>query len=584
MKHLKVLNQYFLRYKWHFLGGILFVSLSTILATYQGVVVRQGTNTILAIIDNKQAFSNSIFLRYGLTLIGLALTSGIFMFFTRQTTIVMSRHIEYDQKNDIYAHYQNLDAGFYKTNTTGDLMNRISEDVGKVRMYTGPAIMYLTNTVVTTITILIFMLQVNAQLTLLVFLPLPLLSFVIYKVSQRINRQGMRVQQELSALTTQAQESFSAIRVVKAYARETFFAEQMNVKNENYRQSSLKLAAIEALFAPAMALMIGLSVLLTVWYGGKLSIEGKIEPGNITEFILYVFRLTWPFTSLGWVTSLIQRAAASQERINEFLKTKPAIVNTNTATYTIKGDIEFKNVSFVYPENNIRALQAVSFKLRAGQSLGIIGKVGSGKSTILALLTRQYDVSEGEILVDGLNIKSHNLHVLRKHYGVVPQEVFLFSDTIANNIAFGLRDQKAEQSIIEQAAKNAGVYDNIMSFPNTFNTMVGERGVTLSGGQKQRISIARAMLANPAILLFDDCLSAVDSETEDLILTNIEKEMSGKTAIIISHRISSLKKTDLILYLKDGSIAESGSHDELLDKKGSYAELNSIQNNHHSGV
>ncbi len=580
MKHLKVLNHYFLQYKWHFLGGILFVSLSTILATYQGVVVRKGTNEILELIKSKQSVNGSIFLQYGLTLIALALTSGVFMFFTRQTTIVMSRHIEYDQKNEIYKHYQSLDAGFYKRNTTGDLMNRISEDVSKVRMYTGPAIMYLTNTFVTTLTILIFMLQVNAQLTLLVFLPLPILSFLIYKVSQRINQQSNKVQQELSHLTTQAQESFSAIRVVKAYAREQFFANRMNDKNEAYRKASLKLAGIEALFAPAMSLMIGLSVLLTVWYGGKLSIEGKIEPGNITEFILYVFRLTWPFTSLGWVTSLIQRAAASQERINEFLKTKAEIVNNNFEEYPIAGDIEFKNVGFVYPENNVRALKNMSFKIKAGQSLGIIGKVGSGKSTIISLLTRQYDINEGEIRIDGKNIKNHNLHLLRKKYGVVPQEVFLFSDTISNNIAFGLHDQKIDPIKIENAAKNAGVYDNIMAFQDQFNTTVGERGVTLSGGQKQRISIARAMLADPQVILFDDCLSAVDSETEELILSNLEKEMKGKSAIIISHRISSIKNADLIIYLKDGEIVEQGNHTELLAKNGYYAELNKIQNTH----
>ncbi len=579
VKHLKVLNRYFLKYKWHFFGGILFVSLSTILATYQGVIVRNGTNKIIDILKTNQSSDTTVFINYGLSLIGLALLSGLFMFLMRQTTIVMSRHIEYDQKNEIYNHYQQLDAGFFKQNTTGDLMNRISEDVGKVRMYTGPAIMYVTNTIVTTVTILIFMLQVNAQLTLLVFLPLPLLSFLIYKVSYLINKQSNLVQKELSHLTTQAQESFSAIRVVKAYARENFFVSQMNDKNEKYRLTSLKLAGIEALFAPVMSLMIGLSVLLTVWYGGKLAIEGKIEPGNITEFILYVFRLTWPFASLGWVTSLIQRASASQERIDEFLKQEPKIINTNLNNYIIKGDIEFKNVGFVYPENDVRALKNISFKIKAGESLGIIGQVACGKSTILALLTRQYDVTEGEILIDNKNIKEHNLHLLRKNYGVVPQEVFLFSDTIANNISFGKANQLLDFKKIELAAKQANVYDNIMDFEHKFETLVGERGVTLSGGQKQRISIARAIIGEPQILLFDDCLSAVDSETEEMILNNLEKQMKGKTSIIVSHRISSIKHVNKIIYLKNGEIVEFGTHAELIANPKYYSELNQLQNN-----
>lgn len=344
------------------------------------------------------------------------------MFLMRQTIIVMSRHIEYDQKNGIYNHYQNLDTGFYKQNTTGDLMNRISEDVSRVRMYTGPAIMYIANTIVTTITILIFMLKVNATLTLLVFLPLPILSYIIYKVSDLISKQSTQVQQQLSKLTTQAQETFSAIRIIKAYARERFFNGQMEEKNEAYKKTALKLAAIESLFAPVMALMIGLSVLITVWYGGKLTIEHKIEPGNITEFILYVFRLTWPFASLGWVTSLVQRASASQERINEFLQQEPTIKNNNPEIYPIHGNLEFRNVSFTYPENNITALTNVSFKLKQGQSLGITGQVGSGKSSIINLITRQYDTSAGEILIDNKNIKEHNLHLLRKNCGIVPQE------------------------------------------------------------------------------------------------------------------------------------------------------------------
>jgi ATP-binding cassette subfamily B multidrug efflux pump len=577
VKHLRVLNPYFLKYKWHFGGGLVFVALSTIFGTYQGVIVRNGTNEILELLKAPENGNPALFIRYGLILTGLALASGLFMFLMRQTISVMSRHIEYDQKNEIYNHYQYLDSGFYKRHSTGDLMNRISEDVSRVRMYTGPAIMYIANTVVTTVTILIFMLQVDTRLTLLVFLPLPLLSLLIYKVSDMISRQSTRVQQELSGLTTQAQETFSAIRIIKAYAREAFFTGRMREKNEAYKSSALKLASIEALFAPTMALMVGLSVLITVWYGGRLTIEGQIEPGNITEFILYVFRLTWPFASLGWITSLIQRASASQERINEFLQQEPVIRNPSTDLYPVKGDIEFRSVSFTYPENQITALKNISFRLKQGQVLGITGPVGSGKSSILHLLTRQYDSSSGGVYVDGKDIKEHNLSLLRRNCGVVPQEVFLFSDTIANNIAFGYHGTTADPALVEEAARKAGVYDNIMGFAEGFGTMVGERGVTLSGGQKQRLSIARALIGNPQLLIFDDCLSAVDNETEELILANLKKEMQGKTSIIVSHRISSIRHADLILYLKDGEILEMGTHEALLASGKHYAQLNQLQ-------
>ena len=577
MNDLRSLNPYFIKYKWHFLGGILFVSLSTIFGTYQGIIVRKSTNKIVSIIGHQATFDSKVFVEFALLIIGLAITSGLFMFLMRQTIIVMSRHIEYDQKNQIYSHYQSLDANFYKQQTTGDLMNRISEDVSKVRMYTGPAIMYIANTIVTSITILIFMLQVNYTLTLLVFFPLPILSFLIYKVSDLINKQSTAVQQELSKLTSQAQETFAAIRVIKAYNRESFFSVQMQQKNESYKKISLKLTAIESLFAPVMALMIGLSVLMTIWYGGKLVIANKIEPGNITEFILYVFRLTWPFASLGWITSLVQRAKASQKRINEFLDTKPIVTNSNFSIYPIIGDITFKNVSFVYPENQIKALENISFQLKSGQTLGITGLVGSGKSSILNLLTRQYDTSEGEILIDNKNIKYHNLQLLRKNCGIVPQEVFLFSDTIYNNIAFGGQEKLVTQSEVELAAKQAGVYDNIVSFPEQFETIVGERGVTLSGGQKQRISIARAIINKPKLLIFDDCLSAVDSETETLILSNLKNEMKDKSSIIVSHRISSLKHADVIIYMNGGRIIEAGTHDQLMDLKKNYFQLNQLQ-------
>ncbi|HQQ93654.1 MAG TPA: ABC transporter ATP-binding protein [Bacteroidia bacterium] len=577
MKHLRVLHPFFLKYKWHLLSGILFVTLSSVFGTYQGVIVRKGTNRIIELLGSRTTTPSAEFIRYGLLIIGLALVSGLFMFLMRQTIIVMSRHIEYDQKNGIYAHYQDLDASFYKQHSTGDLMNRISEDVGKVRMYTGPAIMYLTNTVVTTITILVFMLNVNVKLSLLVFLPLPFLSFLIYKVSEVINRQSIRVQEEQSRLTALAQESFNAIRLIKAYAREPFFEEDMRKKSQNYRGLSIRLAMTEALFAPAMALMIGLSVLITVWYGGKMVISGEIEPGNVTEFILYVFRLTWPFASLGWVTSLIQRASASQERINEFLQVPSRIKNPDKSLYPVKGDIEFRKVSFTYPENQVQALREISFHLRAGESLGITGQIGSGKSSLVNLLTRQYDCSEGEILIDGKDIRRHNLRLLRKRMAVVTQEVYLFSDSIHNNIAFGREDAGSGPEQVSAAARQAGVYNNIMGFKDQFETMIGERGVMLSGGQKQRISIARAIIREPDILVFDDCLSAVDSETEAEILAHLKGLMKNRTSVIISHRISSIRDCDRIIFMKDGQITEMGSHDELLFLKKDYYKLHLLQ-------
>lgn len=558
--------------------GILFVSLSTIFGTYQAVIVRKGTNTVLKYIAENNFSDTSIFITYGLTIIGLALTSGLFMFLMRQTIIVMSRHIEYDQKNEIYQHYQSLDVSFYKQHSTGDLMNRITEDVGKVRMYTGPAVMYLVNTLVTVITVLVFMLNVNWELTLMVFIPLPVLSFIIYKVSDKINKRSNKVQQELSNLTSHAQESFASIRVIKAYAQENYFTKSLDEKGDIYKKENLKLATIESYFQPTMVLMIGLSVMITIWYGGYLVMHKKIEAGNIPEFIMNVYRLTWPFAALGWVTSLIQRAAASQTRINEFLKTPSAIKNDSTSETKIDGDIKFSNVSFTYPETGITALKNISFHVKPGQILGITGPVGSGKSTIAQLLSRIYDTEQGEILMDNKNIKHLNLSDLRKSMGIVPQEVFLFSDTISNNISFASEKEFSKEEI-ETAAKNASVYDNIQEFPNKFETLVGERGITLSGGQKQRVSIARAIIKNPEILIFDDCLSAVDTETESLILNNLKRIMQNKTCIIISPRISSIRHADTILYLKNGEVSESGTHQDLLNLKGDYFGLFELQKN-----
>lgn len=579
MTALANLNHYFIKYKWHFLGGLVFIGLSTIFRSYQGIIIRDGTNEVLNSMNTNTNTDAKVFVWFGVKMIAFALISGVFLFLTRQTIIVMSRHIEYDQKNEIYNHYQSLDTQFYKQNTTGDLMNRISEDVSRVRMYTGPAIMYLVNTLVTVITVLSFMLHVNQSLTWYVFLPLPVLAYFIYKISNLINKRSLDVQKKLSELTSQAQETFSGIRLIKAYGREHYYAEEMLGKSTEYKTTALRLARTEALFGPTMLFLVALSTLITIWYGGKLVINQKIDYGNITEFIYYIFQLTWPFASLGWITSLVQRAAASQERINEFLFSNSKIKNNNSDTYPVHGDIEFNHVSFTYPENNIQALKNISFKINSGEVLGITGSVGSGKSTLLNLISRQYDVTSGELKIDDKNIKLHNLQLLRSNIGFVPQEVLLFSDSIKNNIAFGANQQQPTQEQIIDSAMAAQVNDNIMSFPEQYDTIVGERGITLSGGQKQRISIARAIIGSPKVLVFDDCLSAVDSETEQLILEELKRKMIGKTSIIVSHRVSSIKHADLILYLKDGEIIESGTHQDLISKQGEYYKLQQLQNN-----
>lgn len=548
MKSLKTINAYFFKYKWRLLMGAVFVVLSTLFSIYQGVVVRNATNEIVDLIATHAAVDSMKFIVFGCTLLGLALTSGFFLFLMRQTLIVMSRHIEFDQKNEMYAHYQTLDASFYKNNSTGDLMNRISEDVGKVRMYTGPAVMYLINTFATVFIVLVFMLKINWHLTLMVFAPLPFLSFVIYKVSDLINKRSTVVQQELSKLTSHAQETFSAIRVIKAYAREKHYINELESLNSNFKKQNLRLAIVEAFFQPVMVLMIGVSVIATVWFGGHLVVSKIIAPGNITEFILYVYKLTWPFASLGWVTSLIQRAAASQTRINEFLNTKTNIINIPEINKKIEGDIEFKNVGFIYPDSKIVAIKNLNLKIEKGKTIGIKGQIGAGKSTLANLLMRLYDTTSGKIYIDNHPIEKYDLFELRKSIGYVPQDVFLFSDTIRNNIAFSTRHHYSEEEI-HQATKDAGVYENIIAFPDAFDTVVGERGITLSGGQKQRISIARAIISKPQILIFDDCLSAVDVETEELILNNLKSIMKDKTSIIISHRDSALRYADKVIEL-----------------------------------
>lgn len=576
MKSLNYLNKYFYKYKWRLLLGILFVGISNYFAVDGFTYARKAVDFIKDNINNADRnFVMNQLLEYAAIILGLALLSGIFLFFTRQTIIVMSRLVEYDLKNEIYSKYQELTLAFYKRNNTGDMMNRISEDVSRVRMYIGPAVMYILNTFFRFTLTISVMLYVDVRLTLYVLIPLPILAFAIYIVSYTINKKGTQIQETLSDITTHAQEAFSGIRILKAYGRENYSINQFEMQSAEYRKRTIGLVKTESLFQPIMILLIGLSNIFIVYIGGKLAIEGKISYGNIVEFILYVNALTWPIASLGWVTSLIQRAAVSQKRINVFLKTVPEILNVNTGPSPIEGNVEFKNVNFTYPDTGIRALTDVSFNLKKGSTLAIIGRTGSGKSTIANLICRLYDVDSGEVLLDNTPVKRLNLFEIREQIGYVPQEVFLFSDTISNNIGFSM-DTK-EFKAIEEAAKKAVIYSNIMDFPLKFETVVGERGITLSGGQKQRISIARAIVKQPQLLIFDDCLSAIDTETEEKILTNLKEMMKDKTSIIISHRVSSVKNADKIIVLDHGQITEQGNHSELLQKKGTYFELFKMQ-------
>jgi ATP-binding cassette subfamily B protein len=575
-------------------SGVFFAIGSTFFGIYVAILVRKATDFMTVAIKGNSSFDQSAdeLLKYGLLILGTTLVSGFLMFLMRQAIIVMSRHIEYDLKNEIFAHYQTLDTAFYRRNNTGDLMNRISEDVSRVRMYIGPAIMYFASTIATLILVSLTMTGVNAKLTFYVLLPLPVLVIVIYFVSDLINKMSNSVQEQLSKLSTIAQETFSGIRVLKAYVQEEPTGDHFREESGVYRTRYLGLTMTEALFGPFILLLMGLSTLMTIYIGGKQAIAGQITFGNIAEFIIYVGKLTWPVASLGWVTSLVQRAAASQTRINEFLNTKSTITSEDSLTSKgtlktadeIKSNIEFKNVSFVYPDSGIKALANVSFRVEPGRSIAIIGRTGSGKSTVANLICRLYDVTGGEIDIDGLNIKNWDLSSLRKKIGYVPQNTFLFSDTIENNIAFGrpdfshaLNGTKEVREEIIKAAKEAGIYSEIMRFPNQFKTMIGERGITLSGGQKQRIAIARAIIGSPQVLIFDDCLSAVDTETESEILGNLRKIMLGKITILISHRVSTVKDASYIVALEHGSIKEEGTHQQLMDKKGFYHDLFQMQ-------
>ena len=583
MKELFVLNKYFVKYKWHFLFGIVFVALSNYFRVLQPQMIREALDLVMGNIalyrqldgfDLQQELfdilGNTLLVFGGLVLL-LALIMGLFMYFMRQTIIVMSRLIEYDMRKELFDHYERLDLAFYKKNNTGDLMSRITEDVNKVRMYLGPAVLYFINLVTLFIFVIYSMLEVSVELSMYVLAPLPFLSVSIYYVSSLINKKSTVIQQQLATLNSTSQEVYSGIRVVKSYVQEKpmgrFFAGQ----SQNYMDKSMSLAKVNALFFPLMMLLVGVSTILTVYVGGLQVVKGTITPGNIAEFVIYVNMLTWPVTAIGWIASLIQQAAASQKRINEFLETKPAIVSPAVKAKGIKGNIRFDKVTFVYPDTGIKALENVSFALKPGEKMAIIGRTGSGKTTIADLLLRMYDVSEGKILIDGEDIRQKDLYNLRQKIGYVPQDVFLFSNTISKNVAFGKKD--ATQAEIEQFAKYAAVYEDIKGLSEGFDTLVGERGITLSGGQKQRVSIARALIKQPDIIVLDDCLSAVDTNTEAQILGYFNESLQDKTTIIITHRIYAHLRFDKIIVLDEGKIVEVGNHEALLANKGYYFDL-----------
>ncbi|KAF2331562.1 ABC transporter ATP-binding protein [Flavobacterium nitrogenifigens] len=581
MKELSYLNKYFIKYKYSFSLGILITIIAQIFSLFTPKLISKSLNAIenfdkLSAAEQKSEIVIATFrqdlIHNVLLIIGTTIVAGFLTFLMRQTLIVMSRHIEFDLKNEVFRQYENLSQNFYKQNRTGDLMNRISEDVSKVRMYVGPAVMYTINTAIRFAIVILYMYNVSPLLTLYTILPLPILSYCIFKLSSEINKRSTTFQQYLSKVSSFTQEIFSGIRVIKAYSLENQHQNNMVDLAEESKRKSLSLARVQSLFGPLMIALIGISNLVVIYFGGVMYINGSIPNiGTIAEFILYVNMLTWPVASLGWVSSMVQEAEASQKRLNEFLKIEPEIKNNNENTSEIQGNISFENVSFTYDDTNIEALKNVSFTVKKGETLAILGKTGSGKSTILSLISRLYDVTEGEVKIDGNEISTLNLNDLRNNIGIVPQDAFLFSDTIKNNIKFG--NQNATDEEVIKAAKNAVVHDNIIAFNKQYDTVLGERGITLSGGQKQRVSIARAIIKNPAILLFDDCLSAVDTETEEMILNNLFEISKDKTTIIVSHRVSSAKNADKIIILEDGKIIQQGSHNQLINQEGYYASL-----------
>ncbi len=554
--------------------GVVFI----IISNYFGVQIPMFVQSTVDELFKKTELKNfsdflTLMLKIGGFYMFLALMKGLFLFFQRQSIIIMSRLIEYDLKNEIYNQYQRLDYSFFKRNNTGDLMNRITEDVSQVRMYLGPGVMYTINLAVLFIMVVSQMIQISGKLTFFVLLPLPVMSFLIYKVSNKMNKLSHKVQQEQSNMSTLIQEFFSGIRVIKAFSREEEIKEKFNVSADEYQKRNMKLVLVNALFMPTITFLIGLSTLIVIYTGGIMTYEKSISLGEIVSFIMFVNMLTWPFASVGWVTSIIQRAAASQERINEFLREEPEIKNENSSPFHFQGSIEFKNVSYTYDNSGIKAVHKLNFSIQKGDTFAIIGKTGSGKSTILNLIMRQFDTDEGEILIDNQNIKNINIHDFRKQTGVIPQDVFLFSDTIGNNIKFGIDNNDASNDDLIAITKKAHVYHNIEQFPDQFDTLLGERGVNLSGGQKQRVSIARALIRKPNLLLMDDCLSAVDTETEEIILENLKAEKNIITSIIVSHRISSIRNANKIIVIDNGEKVEEGSHAELLDLRGIYAEM-----------
>lgn len=584
MKHLFALNKYFVKYKWRFVWGLLFVAISNLLAVVGPVIVRMVLDDVQANVNSyrllagsslttdMQSIIFSMVLGSGIFLIALALVRGVFMFLMRQTLIVMSRHIEYDQKKEIYDHYQKLDLHFYKTHFTGDLMNRISEDVSRVRSYTGPSIMYAANLLVLTLMCVWGMLRVHVWLTLLVVAPLPLLAFIIYWVNSIIHRKTEKIQTQLSSLTATAQESYSGIRVIKSFVQEQNMIRFFNQTSEAYRKSAINLSLTEAIYFPSMNVFIGLSMLLTILAGGYLAMQDYVSVGNIAEFVIYINLLMFPISSIGWTASMVQRAAVSQKRINEFLQTKPEIQDEPSAMeVALTGAIRFENVHFTYQHTHIQALKNFSLDIRSGEKIAIIGKTGSGKSTIAHLLLRMYDVTEGSLQVDEKDIRTIALSSLRRQIAYAPQEAYLFSDTIYNNITFGKQEATAEE--VHMAAQMADLQKDILHFEKGFETVVGERGVMLSGGQKQRIGLARALIKNSKILLLDESLSAVDTQTEKNILSNINTYLADKTILVITHRIFPNWNFDKILVMEDGRVTEMGTHEQLLQQNGSYAKL-----------